>query len=134
MPANRVPTPILEARGSFASHKNRKTARAGEPVETRPLGGPPRTFTEEQRKLWREFARMVPTGVATYADRWGVELIVAAMTKYRAGTAKSMDMQQISSLLARFGLTPADRSRVAATLAPKVDDEWLDIDEPKTIL
>ena len=77
---------------------------------------------------------MVPTGVATSADRWGVELIVVAMTKYRAGTAKSMDLQQISSLLARFGLTPADRSRVAATLAPKVEDEWLDIDEPKTIL
>jgi len=132
MPANRVPTSILEARGSFVTHKNRKTARAGEPVETRPLGGPPRTFTEEQRKLWREFARMVPAGVATYADRWGVELIVGAMTKFRAGTAKSADLQQLSAMLSRFGLTPADRSRVVATLAPKSDDEWSDLDPPQS--
>ena len=131
MPANRVPTSILEARGSFVSHKTRKNARAGEPVETRPLGGPPRFFAEEQRKIWREFARMVPEGVATYADRWSVELIVGAMTKYRAGTAKSMDLQQISSLLARFGLTPADRSRVVAPLAPKLENEWSDLDEPQ---
>ena len=133
MPANNVPTSILEARGSFVSHKNRKTARAGEPVETRPLGGPPRTLTEEQRKVWREFARMVPAGVATYADRWGVELIVGAMTKFRAGTAKSMDMQHFSAMLSRFGLTPADRSRVVATLAPKEESEWAELDEPQQL-
>src|SRR6266404_8707509 len=124
MPANRVPTSILEARGSFISHKNRKEARAGEPVVTKSLGNAPKTFTDEQKRVWREFARMVPAGVATYADRWGVELIVGAMTKFRAGTAKSMDMQQLSAMLSRFGLTPADRSRVVATLAPNPDDEW----------
>ena len=58
-----------------------------------------------------EFARMVPAGVAIYADKWGVELIVGAMTKFRAGTAKSADMQQFSTMLSRFGLTPADRNR-----------------------
>jgi len=74
---------------------------------------------------------MVPAGVATYADRWGVELIVGAMTKFRAGTAKSMDMQQLSAMLSRFGLTPADRSRVVATLAPKEESEWAELDEPQ---
>jgi hypothetical protein len=76
---------------------------------------------------------MVPAGVATYADRWGVELIVSAMAKYRAGIAKSMDLQQLSAMLSRFGLTPADRSRVVATLAPKEESEWAELDEPQQL-
>src|SRR5690348_13141352 len=67
---NRTPTAILERRGSFISHKNRKDARAREPVVTKRLGSPPKTFTDEQKQTWREFAKMVPADVATYADRW----------------------------------------------------------------
>ena len=69
MGLNRTPTAILQGRGSFINHKNRKDARAGEPVVTKKLGNPPKTCTDEQKKLWHEFAKMVPPGVATYADR-----------------------------------------------------------------
>ena len=130
MGLNRTPTAILESRGSFIGHKNRKDARAGEPVVTKKLGSPPKTFTDEQKKLWREFAKMVPAGVATYADRWAVEIVVCAMAKFRAGTITGAETAQLTSLLSRFGLTPADRSRVVATLAPKPDDDWSDLDEP----
>ena len=131
MGLNRTPTAILEARGSFIGHKNRKEARAGEPVVTKRLGSPPKTFTDEQKKLWREFAKMVPAGVATYADRWAVEIVVCAMTKFRAGTITGGERSQLTSLLSRFGLTPADRSRVVATLAPKEESEWAELDEPQ---
>ena len=100
---------------------------------TKKLRSPPKTFTDEQKKLWREFARMVPAGVATYADRWAVEIIVCTMAKFRAGTISGAETAQLTSLLSRFGLTPADRSRVVATLAPKPDDEWSDLDEPQTL-
>src|ERR1700675_3392802 len=119
MGLNRTPTAILERRGSFINHKNRKEARAGEPVVTKRLGGPPKTFTDEQKKLWREFAKMVPAGVATYADRWAVEIIVCTMAKFRAGTSSGAERAQLASMLSKFGLTPADRGRVVATLAPK---------------
>lgn len=56
---------------------------------TKKLGGPPKTFTDEQKKLWREFVKIVPTGVATYADRWAVEIIVCTMAKFRAGTIRA---------------------------------------------
>ena len=62
---------------------------------------------------------MVPEGVAKFADRWAVELIVCAMTKYRAGVISAGELGQLNSLLSRFGLTPADRSRVVATHVPK---------------
>lgn len=131
MGRNRTPTAILERRGAFSSHKNRRDARAGEPVVTKRLGGPPKTCTEEQKKLWREYAKMVPAGVATYADRWAVEIVVSVMAKFRAGTISGVETAQLMSLLSRFGLTPADRSRVVATVAPKPDDEWSDLDEPR---
>jgi hypothetical protein len=133
MGLNRTPTAILEARGSFISHKNRKDARAGEPVVTKKLGSPPKSFTDQQKKLWREFAKVVPAGVATYADRWAVEIVVCAMAKFRAGTISGTETGHLTSLLSRFGLTPADRSRVVATLAPKPDDEWADLDEPQQL-
>ena len=128
MGLNRTPTAILESRGSFINHKNRKEARAGEPVVTKKLGSSPKSFTDEQRKLWHEFAKIVPPGVATYADRWAVEIVVCAMAKFRAGTITGAETGHLTSLLSRFGLTPADRSRVVATLAPKPDDEWSDLD------
>ena len=106
MGLNRTPTAILEARRSFINHKNRRDARAGEPVVTKKLGSPPKTFTDEQKKLWREFAKMVPAGVATYADRWAVEIVVGAMAKFRAGTITGAETGHLTSLLFRFGLTP----------------------------
>src|ERR1700693_570315 len=133
MGLNRTPTAILESRGSFRNHKNRRDARAGEPVVTKKLGSPPKTFTDEQKKLWHEFAKIVPAGVATYADRCAVEIVVCAMAKFRTGTISGTETGHLTSLLSRFGLTPADRSRVVATLAPKLDDEWADLDEPQQI-
>jgi hypothetical protein len=131
MGLNRTPTAILEARGSFINHKNRKDARAGEPVVTKKLGSPPKSFTDEQKRIWREFAKIVPPGVATYADRWAVEIVVCAMAKFRAGIISGTETGQLTSLLSRFGLTPADRSRVVATLAPKEESEWAELDEPQ---
>ena len=70
---NRTPTAILARRGSFINHKYRKDARAGEPVVTKRLGSAPKHMTGDERKIWSEFARMVPEGVAGYSDRWAVE-------------------------------------------------------------
>ena len=133
MGLNRTPTAILEARGSFIGHKNRKEARAGEPVVTKKLGGPPKALTDEQKGIWREFAKVVPEGVATYADRWAVEIVVCAMAKFRAATITGGERSQLTGLLSKFGLTPADRSRVVATLAPKEESEWDELDEPQQL-
>ena len=46
---------------------------------------------------------MVPEGVTTFADRWAVEIIVCAMTKFRMGTITATERGQLGSLLSRFG-------------------------------
>ena len=63
MGLNRTPTAILEARGSFIGHKNRKDARAGEPVVTKRLGSPPKTFTDDGGEGG---LRTLGTGISQY--------------------------------------------------------------------
>ena len=118
MGLNRTPTAILEARGSFINHKNRKAARAGEPVVTKRLGSPPKTFTDEQKKLWHEFAKIVPPRVATYADRWAVEIVVCAMAKFRAGSITGAETGQLTSLLSDSGLRPPTAAGLSLRLRP----------------
>src|SRR5437667_12195581 len=62
-----VPTEILDTRGAFLKHPERR--RPNEPQETRPLGNAPKYLTAEEKKLWREFGKMVPYGVAKSSDR-----------------------------------------------------------------
>ncbi len=56
-----------------------------------------------------------PAGVLTNCDRWAFEVLVCLMAKFRKGQAKVGELSQILNLLARMGLTPADRNRVAVT-------------------
>lgn len=106
-----TPTAILDARGAFIHHPERK--RPNEPVVTEPLGGPPKHLTPDQKKLWKEFVRMCPAGVVKYSDRWSVERIVLLMDRQRKDTIKIAEASQLDHLLARFGMTPSDRARVS---------------------
>jgi hypothetical protein len=47
----------------------------------------------------------------------------------RQGKAKTTELGLLKSCLATLGMTPADRSRVAASAAPTKDD-WADFDAP----
>jgi hypothetical protein len=119
----------LEARGAFENHPERKEDRANEPVPTGELGDPPAVLTPLQKALWAELAEIIPPGVARNADRWAIEMAVRIMSRVRTGRAKGNEYSTLKSLLASFGMTPADRSRVKATIAPK-EDEWADFGPP----
>jgi hypothetical protein len=126
MPQARVPTSILEARGSFIAHPERKEDRAHEPVPSGELGLPPATLTPFQKTIWAELAGIIPAGVAGNCDRWIIEIAVKLMAKVRLGKAKGIDYSQLLTCLARLGMTPADRSRVKATATPQ-EDSWDDL-------
>jgi len=111
------PTEILDAKGSFIKHPEYK--RPDEPVVTKPLGSPPAHLTPEQKKAWKEIAKQIPPGVAKQADRLSMEMMSVLLCKFRDGTAKASESAQLINLLARFGMTPADRTKVSAGEAPK---------------
>ena len=77
-----------------------------------PLGRAPRHLRPTQKEVWYELARIVPVGVVEACDRWAFELLVCLMCKFRGGHAKAGEVTQIANLLARLGMTPADRGRV----------------------
>ena len=76
-----VPTEILDSRGAFLKHPER---RPNEPYETRPLGSPPKHLSDEAKKLWKEIAHNLPPGVGKVSDRHAFEMLVRLMAKERA--------------------------------------------------
>ena len=106
-----VPTEILDTRGAFLKHPERR--RPNEPQETRPLGNAPRCLTSEQKKLWGEIAHNLPPGVGKVSDRHAFEMLVRLMAKERSDLINNNERGQLIKLLGSFGMTPADRSKVS---------------------
>jgi hypothetical protein len=99
-----------------------------------PLGRAPRHLHPARKKVWIELAHIVPIGTVELCDRWAFELLVCLMCKFRRGRAKTGEVTQIANLLARLGMTPADRSRVKPTQPlsskPKPADPWAEFAPP----
>src|SRR5438128_10703356 len=106
-----VPTEILDSRGAFLKHPERR--RPNEPYETRPLGSPPKHLSDEAKKLWKEIAHNLPPGVGKVSDRHAFEMLVRLMAKERADSINNNERGQLIKLLGSFGMTPADRSKIS---------------------
>lgn len=121
MPQPRKPTQVHELTGAFKHNPDRGRARAGEPKPNGPIGDPPDELTPEQRALWREYVAIVPPGVMCRADRSALHSLVVVTERAREGHLPALTEQR--QWMSKFGLTPADRSRVSV---PKQsdEDEW----------
>jgi hypothetical protein len=117
MGRNRTPSNILDLRGAFDKNPQR---RREEPKVDGELGPPPDHFDGARRCAWSEIVDMAPEGVLTKADRIAIEMLADLLVNYRASMTPdgnrftSADRRDLMALLARFGMTAADRSRVAA--------------------
>jgi hypothetical protein len=120
----RKPTKALELSGAYEKHPERKADRAHEPKPEGPIGSPPAEFLIEYPNsgylksgrllaLWNELIALAPPGVLTSADRWHVEIVCRLMEKQRYGSLKGTELSQLSMLLGKMGLNPADRSKVS---------------------
>lgn len=131
-----TPTAELEKRGSWRAKKRKKD---GEPQP----GGvpePPYKLVGDSRKLWESLVpRLAESGIATEVDSETLAVMCVWFGKFRkiqkaldkmAATNKDhyrllIQMQMASNcfdkLAARFGMTPADRTRIKVE-GPKEDD------------
>jgi hypothetical protein len=124
MARHRLPTSVLEASGAFDHDPQRREARENEPVPSGPLGDPPLGFDDGQRVVWEELACQAAPGVLTIADRILVEMGARLITRLRRGEPlKAAEQNLILSILARMGMTPSDRSRIAAPPPEKEHSE-----------
>jgi hypothetical protein len=117
----RTPTNVLDARGAFRKNPARGKARENEPVADDGAGYPPAHFTAEQVSAWSELTENAHAGTLSSADRFAVEMASVLLASFRADPAEfsAAKYQRLQSLLATFGMTPADRSKVAAKAKPK---------------
>jgi phage terminase small subunit len=117
MARNRTPSNILELNGAFKKNPQR---RREEPNVDSELGPPPDHFDDARCAAWAEVVGMAPEGVLTKSDRLAIEMLSDLLVRYRASMAPagdkftSADRRDLLAILARFGMTAADRSRVSS--------------------
>jgi len=109
----RTPTKVLEAKGAFKKHPERR--RDGEPEVTTPLGAPPNRLNESEVEAWHEIAYSAPTGVLTSADRLDVELTarLLAQSWYHHDEMSDGARKQLQTQLGKYGMNPSDRSKLS---------------------
>ncbi len=114
----RTPTEIIDARGGYITHKNRK--RPNQPTDARPIGTAPKWLTTLERKVWKELVTDCAPGVLQISDRNAFAVLCRYTTKFRAGGAMlGVEVTAMLTLFGKFGMNSADRSRVTVE-KPKV--------------
>lgn len=143
MPKPRVPTNVLEMRGTFKHDPKRREAREGEPEA---VGMPkmPAHLSAAQKKAWKELMEMVHEGTVCAADTFSCEVLCVLLAEFRTTQVRENATGQIvilemkparlallGKLLSSFGLTPGDRSRVK-TAKGKTSNPFSDAIKPKS--
>lgn len=127
MPRPRTPSAQLELTGRLA-HDPKRYASRSEPDVSGPIGDAPEHFNEAQVAIWDELVSIAIPDVLANADRFLLELVVRLMDRLRNGTATDSNLTTLRQTLAQLGMTPADRSRVAAMNRERHEnDEWNDL-------
>jgi len=89
--------------------------RENEPEAVGDVGDPPEWLTEIERGCWIELVALSHEGVLCTADRAFIEYGARVWAQLRS--EKTIDPKlaiRFENVLARLGMTPADRSRVSA--------------------
>ena len=111
----RTPTNILELRGAFKKDPQRRKLRANEPKPETAIGLPPDRLDVQDRAAWDEIVSHCCPGVLTGSDRLTVELAARLLAELwdEGRSFHNAKLARLQSLLASFGMTPSDRSKVS---------------------
>jgi phage terminase small subunit len=123
----RTPTKVLETRGSFIAHPERK--RSAEVKQVDGVGDPPSYLSDLEKQCWHELVRISLPGVLTVSDRPLVEVASRLWGEMRNPDPRAefighARLGRFMVCLASMGMTPADRSKVTAAGPEPVDSPW----------
>lgn len=107
----RTPTNVLDARGSFKKHPERKRQDA---ETSGPLGAAPDHISGGVLDAWNEITGSAPREVLTGSDRISIELAANLLSQFRIDPTEfpAAKLVRLEALLGKFGMTPADRAKV----------------------
>lgn len=114
MPRPRKPTNVLELSGAFRKNPSRGRARSNEPRPTDDVGPPPGRLGADVTEAWNELVAMAHPGTLSSSDRAFMEY--AAKVWLAVKSSDEIDPKlgiRFEAVIARLGMSPADRSRVA---------------------
>jgi hypothetical protein len=115
----RKPTNLHLVTGTFEPSRH---AGRREPPVNGAIGDPPASWPQEAREIWTEVVSCIPADCAGHSDRIIVELTTRLLIQMRSkGKFNAAVAAQLRCCLATLGMTPADRSRVSASLAANLD-------------
>lgn len=117
----RTATKILDARGAFKRHPERKRPEEPEAIGPFPVD-PPDHLTDAEIACWREIVRTTPAGVLTGSDTITVETIAVLLDEFRKD--RVMDIARLSRmthLLDKIGCSPSGRAKLVVA-KPKKND------------
>ena len=117
----RTATKILEMRGAFKKHPERKRPR--EPKPSAALNKrTPSHLKADQQKSWRLLMKLVPPGVLMNSDLLIVEIAACLTAEYRRDpdAMPTARITRLETVIGKLGLTPPDRAKlmVAETEVP----------------
>ncbi|PHR17307.1 MAG: terminase [Sphingopyxis sp.] len=121
----RTATSVLDARGAFKKHSERRNERAKEPKVSSPFPkSAPRHLSKGQAACWREVVRIAPAGVLTGADTLVVEVIACLLSEFREmkGMVPASRITRLTSEMAKIGLSPSARASLSVDDSDDDDD------------
>lgn len=108
----------LDLSGSLDHDKKRYAGRVNPPKPEGKIGSAPRHLDQEQRLVWKELVRLVPSGLLGKSDRPPMEILTVLTATFRKhGTGgkfgvTSKDLSLMVQLQNNFGMSPTGRSRL----------------------
>ena len=126
MPAHRKPLVLLQANGATKKNKKRYQDRKPSASVSGPVGDPPAHFDETLVACWREIVTNLPAAAIGNSDRIAIEIASQMLLRLRTSFMRASEIGVFVSLLARLGMTPADRQKLPNAQEedqPK-DDPW----------
>lgn len=125
----RLPTKILEMRGTFRDHPELRRPREPKPKAGGFPARAPSHMTAAQRACWREVTQAAPDGVLTRSDVLVVEMTAVLLEEFRSQGASmsSARLNRLATLLGRLGLDPSGRASLVAAPVEKAN-EFADVE------
>jgi hypothetical protein len=122
------PQPVSNVLPSTVTHDPGKYADRVNAAEWATLGqeDAPEGFAEDVRRVWDQLHADFPQGYFKLSDRYPLAKLCRLIAKELAGTITSKQEDRLLTLFGKFGMMPADRSRVPVPPSPqlKLNDEW----------
>ena len=120
----RKPTTLHLLQGTEQKHPDRMRLRINEPKPLEEIGSWVDHAGETPAQAWDFLVSCAAPGVFTGMDRPSLMVASDLMSKFWSGQIDGSSLGRLHALMASFGMTPADRSKIVSTKLAKPDNPF----------